>query len=171
MPSALAECRVIERRPAPGDIHPISGRQMRRIVQGIRKRYIYGLVAIELRARPNTAIGCPYGEYLNDEKKIRLFSVPFPEWRFERECNTGLFESHGATIQKEGKTIVVKWSELVDVAYFIYEVFLHELGHHFHNQYRAKRPHPRTPAAKESSADRISDVLARFPAFQGWHQE
>lgn len=79
-PEAHFECRIIERRPAIGDIHPLSAKQWRRIVQGLYKRYFYGLAAIELRPRAGSSIGCPYGEYLNDENTIRLYSVPGSEW-------------------------------------------------------------------------------------------
>ena len=172
MPESVVQCRIIERRPAHGDIHPISGADLERIIRGIYKRYFYGLTAIELLPRKGSSIGQPYGEYLNDEKKIRLYSVPFPQWHFQRPINKDYYEVHGATVSTVGDTPTVQWRELVDVAYFMYrEVFLHELGHHFHNRYRTKRPHPRTPAAKESSADRHADWLSRLSAFQNWHKE
>ena len=172
MPSSFAQCRVIETLPKPGDIHPLSGRQISRMIQWIRKRYLYGLESIELRARQGTQIGHPFGLYLNDESRIWIYSVPFPEWRFPKAVPVGIYESHGATIRSDGEEIVVTWPRLVDVAYFIYrEVLLHELGHHYHNRYRTKHPHPKTPAAKESSAERLAGVISDFPAFQKWFEE
>ena len=57
----------------------------------------------------------------------------------------------------------------VDLAYLAFEVFLHELGHHYQNQYRTKRKHPQTPAAKESSANRHVRFLSKRQAFRIWH--
>jgi hypothetical protein len=170
MEDSTTSCRVIERRPAHGDIHPLSGKHLRRIIPGIYKRYFYGLVSVELLPRNGDAIGRPYGEYLNDERKIRLYSVPFPEWRFSGRTAVGLFDVHGAVVSREGDSTIVRWPSPLDLAYFMYrEVFLHELGHHFHNRYRTKRHHPRTPAAKEASAERHAEWLGKLRAFQGWH--
>jgi len=169
-PLSSDRCRIIERRPAHGDIHPVTAKQLQRITRGIYGRYFYGLSSIELLPRLGSSIGEPYGEYLNDEKIIRLYSVPFPEWHFRGQINAYFYEAHGASILSSQDSCVLRWPRLVDLAYFIYrEVFLHELGHHFHNRYRTKRPHPKTPAAKESSADRHADWLSRLSAFQGWY--
>ena len=169
-PTSFAQCRIIERRPAHGDIHPMSGKHLRRIIGGIYGRYFYGLTAIELLPRSGSSLGQPYGEYLNDERKIRLYSVPFPEWHFQRPIDREFYEAHGASISADEDSPTLRWPRLVDVAYFMYrEVFLHELGHHFHNRYRTRRPHPGTPAAKESSADRHAEWLSRLSAFQNWH--
>ena len=121
--------------------------QLRQIVRGIYKRYFYGLTAIKLFPRPGK-IGEPYGLYLNDEKVVWLYSVPYPEWRFDRQINVNHYESHGADVKSTDDGAILRWPASVDLAYYMYrEVLLHELGHHFHNRYRTKRPHPRTPAA------------------------
>ncbi len=171
MSSSSDRCRIVERDPAPSDVHPLSSQQLSRIIGGIYGRYFYGLRIIELRPRCGPSIGKPYGESLNDERTIRLYSVPFPDWHFQRKINVGFYEAHGASVLSEEDSSVVRWPSEVDLAYFMYrEVFLHELGHHYHNRYRTKRPHPRTPAAKESSADRHANWLSRLRAFQGWYE-
>jgi hypothetical protein len=170
MPEADVPCRIMERRPAPGDIHPINARQIHCILPRLEQSYLYGLTAIELRPRVGNEIGRPYGEYLNDENVVRLYSLPFPRWRLSGRVATGLFDIHGASIASEGDDTIVHWPRLVDLGYFMYEVLLHELGHHHHRRYRTKRPHPRTPAAKESSAEHHARKLAKNSSFRGWFE-
>lgn len=48
--------RVIERRPASGDVHPLSKTAIRGILKKLPLEYVYGLKHIELRAR-NSEVG------------------------------------------------------------------------------------------------------------------
>jgi len=67
--------RVIERKPYPGDTHPVSKQKIQKILPYIAKEYIYGLTEIELRARePNR--GKPLGYYGIIDQKIVLYSMP-----------------------------------------------------------------------------------------------
>jgi hypothetical protein len=153
-----------------GDIHPLCKRQVARLLQALPEEYLYGLRAIELRPR-QAGVGDPFGVYLNDENSVWIYSLPFPEWKLPPRSGASLYEIHGAEVKRQEDCVSVVWPRPVDLAYFVYrEVLLHELGHHWHNRYRTKRPHPKSPAAKESSASRHADVLAELAAFRTWFE-
>ncbi len=133
--------------------------------------YLYGLKQVELCARTSEAIGKPYGYYLPSEKVIRLFSVPPTEWRIDEIGAKSVFQAHGADVEIEDDSLLVRWKRPVDVAYLMYrEVFLHELGHHFDNQYRHKKKWPDSRRAEEASATRRAYELAKRSAFSRWHE-
>ena len=171
MPLAVSSCRVQERAVRIGDIHPLQKCHVTKILQDLPEDYLYGLASIELRPR-HADVGDPFGLYLNDERKIWIYSTPYPEWRLPPNSGVYLYDIHGAKITRQEDFVSVLWLRPVDLAYFVYrEVLLHELGHHWHNRYRTKRPHPKSPAAKESSANRHADFLAKLPAFQKWYEK
>lgn len=62
--------RIVERAPAPGDIHPVSKRVLRRLLSGLPVEYLHGLSRIELRARELPLIGQPFGSYWVGERAI-----------------------------------------------------------------------------------------------------
>ncbi len=134
--------RVIARRPAPGDVHPLDKRGLRFILRRVPIEYIYGLDRVELRPRRNNKIGDPFGCYLRDEKAIWLYSLP-PVWRMKEiplELRRSV-EAFDATVVKVNGAIEVRWLEsddaFMDVWFLM--VFLHELGHHFVEQYKNQR--------------------------------
>lgn len=139
--------RVVERICLKTDFYPFGKHLIAKLLKIIPREYIYGLKRIELRPRPNSDIGNPYGIYWLDEKIVILYSVPKGIWEYSNQLSQGwqdLFELHDARILKENESkIQVVWEKNVDLAYFIYkEVLLHELGHHYENQYKTKRkPH------------------------------
>jgi hypothetical protein len=161
--------RVIEREPRIGDVHPLRKQHIVAFLHKLPIDYLYGLKRIELRPRPSDEIGKPYGCYLVDEKIIILYSVPALQWQVS-DKGAWLFELHGAEIEAKQDAVFVHWKKPVDLAYFMYrEVFLHELGHHYDNQYRNKRKWPQTVSAHESSANRRAFNLAKREAFALWH--
>jgi len=133
--------RIISRKEYPGDVHPLSRRSLGRLLRTVPEEYLYGLSRIELRARESIDIGCPFGMYIGDEKAIFLYSLPL-EWRLpslsgwlERSLNEFFAET-----TTTGKEILVRWPNKNLLSLWFYcEVFAHELGHHFRNQYRHKR--------------------------------
>lgn len=66
--------RVIKRKPAFGDVHPIPKKELKGILKNLPIEYVYGLSRIELRAR-NSEVGQPFGYYAGDEKAI----IQFPQ--------------------------------------------------------------------------------------------
>ena len=134
--------RVIDRRPSPGDVHPLSKQALSGILRQTPIEYLYGLKRIELRPRRNNKIGEPFGCYLPDEKAIWLYSLP-PVWRM-KEIPPGLrqnVESFGATVVKVNDAVEVRWleSQSAYVDIWFLTVLMHELGHHFVEQYKNQR--------------------------------
>jgi hypothetical protein len=133
--------RIIARKPAPGDIHPLRKRAIGGLFARIPPEYLYGLSRVELRARQTKAIGKPFGCYRRDEKVIILYSVPPVIWHFPslladfRRSLTACY----AVVASDEEGIRVTWPEdaLISLWYYAH-VLTHELGHHYVEQYRVK---------------------------------
>jgi hypothetical protein len=163
--------RVIARKPAPGEIHPLPSRAIRKILRHTPIEYIYGLKHIELRPRPSsTEVGSPYGCYFPKDKIIQLFSLPLV-WkfnsisdRFQREM-----ENFGAKVTRFDDHVEIDWltPENARLArWFCAVVLTHELGHHFVEQYQTKRGRIGKIAHEEIVAEihsfRLWDRLVRL---------
>lgn len=163
--------RVIERKPCEGDVHPLHKRHIVAFLRGMPIDYLYGLKRVELRPRTSDEIGKPYGCYLIDEKAISIYSVPATQWQVSEIEAEWAFQLHGAEVKVEQDHLQVLWHKPVDLAYFMYrEVFLHELGHHYDNQYRYKRKELQGRPAREASANRRAFELAKKQTFTRWHE-
>lgn len=162
--------RVVERTPRQGDIHPLQREHITAFLNRLPIDYVYGLRRVELRARTDE-IGCPFGYYRRKEKTVVLYSVPSDIWIVPADkISKETFESYGAEVRITDESAEIHWKNLEDLAYFLhYIVFLHELGHHFHNQYRSRNKHPRYYAAQEASADRHALKLEKRNIFARWY--
>jgi len=147
--------RVVEREPAPGDIHPLSKGTVMRVLEKLPVEYLYGLSRIELRPRQGSEIGCPYGCYWRDEGAIILYSLP-TVWRL-RGISKDLVRSltrFYADFKFEEEAILVSWrDEAVMGLWFYCDVFTHELGHHFVEQYQNKNGRVQGRCFEEFVAD------------------
>ena len=150
--------RVIERKPFPGDSQPISKTFLRNTLRHLPIEYLYGLKRIELLPRTSAEIGQPYACYLTDEKAIRIYSLPMI-WTWE-DMFTDIIRQWdmrnrwGAEISRQGDGVMVKWPDnQCRELWFFVNVFIHELGHHFRNQY----PSMTKRAAKEYE-EKIADL-------------
>ncbi len=132
--------RVISRRPRAGDIHPMGRSLILRLLRQIPEKYIYGLARVELRARAGE-IGKPFGLYQPRDKAIYLYSLP-TTWHLP-SIGKGLLASlqqYYAQIEQKENEVIVHWPcEPILMLWFFLEIFAHELGHHYRNQYRSKR--------------------------------
>lgn len=166
--------RVVERRPRPGDIHPLDRKHLALFLRYQPTDYLYGLKQVELRPRLTEEIGRPFGYYSPSEKAIVLYSVPAQEWHFPAPGPRAVaqFVACGATVtEEEGGSVRVCWTDPIDAAYFLYrEVLLHELGHHYDYQYRHKRKYPSGRIYEETSANRHAMRLGRRPVFALRHR-
>jgi len=157
--------RVVERKASRGDIHPLSKSALNRLFRNMLPiEYLYGLKRIELRPRKNSRIGCPFGEYQWDERVIRLYSLPL-EWNldyFDKELLDSITKYHKNIGPAESgeRLIYVKWPEepMLGMWYYSY-VLTHELGHHFNEQYKAKKKRLQTFRHEEMVADLHSKRL------------
>jgi hypothetical protein len=133
--------RVVERAPAPGDIHPLTARAIRGLFDGIPAEYLHGLTRIELRARCTAEVGQPFGCYQRREKVVVLYSVPPTIWEFpglRADFRRSLAACY-AIISKEEGCVRVAWPDQSLISLWYYSnVFTHELGHHYVEQYRHK---------------------------------
>ena len=156
--------RIVVRRPARGDIHPIP----RDILIGairldIPVEYIYGLKRIELRARKGKQVGGHFAAYRRDEKAIILYSLPL-QWTIDTmpENRKRELESWGVKIFRKDNQWQVHWpSEIELCMWYFTEVFTHELGHHFAEQYKNKRGKIRSRKFRELNANLHSLRLTR----------
>jgi hypothetical protein len=133
--------RIVERRPAKGDAHPIPAGVIRRILGVVPVEYVYGLRLIELRARQNS-VGLPFAFYRPGERKIVIYSVP-PVWEFELlppSLRRSLKRFHAAIADSPARTMSrITWNPPeFRTVWFAAEVLAHEFGHHLRFQYRHK---------------------------------
>lgn len=86
-------------------------------------------------------IGKPFGLYQPRDKAIYLYSLP-TTWHLpslSKGMLAGLRQYFPQIEQKE-KEVIVRWPSVeIFMLWFFLEVFAHELGHHYRNQYRSKR--------------------------------
>lgn len=148
--------RIVARRPAPGDIHPLSKRTIARLLPTLPAEYVYGLSRVELRARQGTEIGEPFGWYGRDEHAIILYSLP-TTWKLpggvSRQFAHTLRRFH-AELTFDDNAVTVSWiNEEVMGLWFYCEVFTHELGHHFSCQYESRNGRIRGKRFREIVAD------------------
>lgn len=148
--------RIITRRPSPGDIHPLEPNILRGALRlDAPVEYLYGLTAIELRARQGTGIGQPYGLYRPGEKSIVLYSLPL-QWELPSASENVILKlrAFGASVLEEDKRVVVSWNSRVRLAvWFFVDVVAHELGHHYRNQYKISVGRPGSMPHEEWQAE------------------
>jgi hypothetical protein len=151
--------RVIERRPRPGDIHPIPKRSVEAVLRAVPAEYILGLRRVELRARVGP-VGQPYGLYQPAERVVLLYSLPL-DWdvHFISGFDRRTMQAQGAVVECTGTPWRVQWGDGSRVdRWFARYVLLHELGHHFERQYRRRRGETRGRRWDEETVAEITRV-------------
>lgn len=145
--------RIVVRPPAPAEVHPLAPDGIRSLLARMPEEYLYGLRRVELQTR-GRPVGRPYGFYRPPEAKIVLYSLP-QRWYVPALIGFHAIELSrcGALLQATGTGYWVWWADRADLAYFHYEVLLHELGHHHAHRYRTRRPVPRYTDGREAQAD------------------
>lgn len=139
--------RIVRRRPRPGDVHPIERKQMGGLMALVPPEYLYGLNRVELRPRVDE-VGKPYGYYSPGEKFIVLYSTPLiwdlgPVSEASSRLDQLVFlESTGAEVRSEQDRLMVCWAPVDLEMFYIWQVVLHELGHHYSNQWKRRRKRP-----------------------------
>ncbi|MBS0578110.1 MAG: hypothetical protein JSR36_02485 [Proteobacteria bacterium] len=149
--------RVIRRAPRRGDIHPLSPDDIRNVLRAVPPSYVYGLKSVELVARPRT-VGDPFGVYLGDEQRIRLYSCPPTHWSVEAVGNgfADMWLSWGAVASADPSRpgrVSVHWPQPERLWNFYLDTLFHELGHHYVRKYAASRGRPKTHRRNEKLAD------------------
>ncbi len=147
--------RIIERTPRIGDVHPVSGKTLLRMLGRLPLELWHGLKRIELRPRQGE-VGMPFASYSRSAKIIRMFSLPeVLELESIPQFDLMLMEGSDARIEKTETGLRVHWDDPRGMGFwFFYSVFVHELGHHHRIQYPAKRGLPHRRREEEFLADR-----------------
>jgi len=159
--------RISQRKPAVGDIHPLEKATIRNILRVIPPEYLYGLKGIELRAREGKPgklkWGSTLGLYLPDEKIIWLYSFP-TQGSIEGASLQEVRNEFGYSINicKVGDHVEFNFVNIIGLRHRFARTLLHELGHHFVEQYHCKNRRIKSWADEELIASmhmsRISKV-------------
>ncbi|HEX4965370.1 MAG TPA: hypothetical protein VF173_31460 [Thermoanaerobaculia bacterium] len=149
--------RIVERRPLPGDCHPVPAALLRRILKReVPLAYLLGLNRIELRPRSNNQIGKPFGQYRSSDKSIILYSLPL-SWSWDFFPSVKLLakmQNFFAKVDASPQGVQVTWPAREVLAMWFYiEVLGHELGHHYRWQNRVRRGGGGSQAHEEFMAE------------------
>ena len=161
--------RIVVRAPYPGDVHPLDRRWIASYLERVPVEFIVGLKSVELLARKNP-VGFPYGDYMSDERRIRLYSLPPSGWRMGAQYSGTISQckSLGARVENLGDEVELTWPDRTSLEIFMVDTFLHELGHHYVYMHRTRRKLPSTVIGHEHLAEqwrvRLWRAFSRGPA-------
>jgi hypothetical protein len=135
--------RVCAARPRPGCHHPATPAEIRRLLRLFGARCIYGLRAIELsRGEEGSAAGALRLGRLFVPGRIVLYDQAPSPWSLngtlpahEREKLTRA----GAQVEVSTHGSWVTWPEDTLRDFMLFDVLMHEIGHHLVQQYKGKR--------------------------------
>jgi hypothetical protein len=126
--------RVRIHRPRKGYAHPASSAEIAALLRCVGEVGTYGLRAIELRQGP--ALRVPGTVVLYDQP-------PSPWWLVGRlpQGEQARLRRAGATVEEwdGGRLTVVTWPGGTLRDFMLFDVLLHEIGHHLVQQYTGKR--------------------------------
>jgi hypothetical protein len=163
--AAEQHLRVIERRPYPGDLHPISKSELEKVLAVIPVELLHGLRSVELRPR-NHEVGSPFAQYRSRSKSIILYSVP-QNWEFNAYYPSLASEvtNAGAEVTRKGEAMQVGWPDEGSLQlWYFFDIFGHELGHHFDYQFQHKNGRSPSRLVAEQFAELTSAKLREHVA-------
>ena len=136
--------RIIVRRARPGYHHPLSKRDILKLLDLVGSVAVYGLRCIELRHSTVTP-SCraqAFGHY-QVPGKIVLYEQPLSPWRLPKLAPKTIrqLQAAGATIitlPHAGATLV-DWPGKTLHRFMLEQVLLHEIGHHVLQYHKGKR--------------------------------
>ena len=142
---AFALPRVVVTRPRRGFIHPVDSADLVELLKFFGPPCFYGLRSIRLIQGSTTSkeLSLPFGR-LVVPGTIILYEQPKPPWfvcgsipRSERVK----LERSGASIESsdDHTQCLIHWKKDDLKAFMLFEVFMHEVGHHIIQQYKGKR--------------------------------
>jgi len=137
--------RITLRRPRHGFMHPAGRADVRRILEFIGPEAFYGITHIELAQVSSAAReGLPPLGRLVVPGKIVVYEQPVPPWNLvgvlSRKDSRRL-QHAGALLEvsRGGATTTVEWSGSTLRDFMLFDVLLHELGHHILQHHTGKR--------------------------------
>ena len=143
--SCTALPRIVEAPPRPGFCHPADREEVARFLRRLGPEALYGLRLVELCGGPawvRDAIP-PVGR-LRIPGQVALHDVPRPPWRWPGSIaahDAGSFERAGAVVatDRAAGTTVVEWPGASLTTFLLFDVLLHEIGHHVLQHSKGKR--------------------------------
>lgn len=145
--SLKAGPRIAVRRPGPGFFHPLAAKDIERILAFIGPQACYGLRRVEL-ARTETVYAqrsrVPLLGRLIVPGRIILYEQAVPPWRIAgiiaaRDAQKLRLAGAGLEIHTDTAVTVVNWPDEALRSFMLFDVFLHELGHHILQHHAGKR--------------------------------
>jgi len=149
--------RIIERKPAPGDVVPMTKAQIAQALAQLPVELYYGIKAVEVRPR-NGEEGRPYATYVSSEKSIRLYSLPLTiQMPWTTRFQNRLFRTVGASVRCAKDAVFITFPDQAALSFWFYhDVFAHELGHHHRAQYPSKSGRLGSTKSEEFLADQYT---------------
>ena len=137
--------RVIVKRPRKGFLHPATKSDITSVLEFFGEQCYYGLDTIKLvQGSDNIASGAILLGRLEVPGTILLYDLPESPWVVnERLADTQLLrlQEAGAKIEMlaSGAQCRIEWSDVDLRNFYLFDVFMHEIGHHLIQQYKGKR--------------------------------
>ncbi len=132
--------RIVQKRPRPGFHHPASKRDITDLLRFFGAPYVYGLRCIELSQgsdrQPISALGC-----LQIPGRIIIYDQPLSPWRFSAlaKRETANMSEAGAKLEVKEGAVLVHWTPDALRDFMLFDVLMHELGHHLLQHNKGKR--------------------------------
>jgi len=137
--------RIIIKHPRPGYLHAFEKSDVLQILNFVGAEAIYGLRSIELVQQTAVAASGlqPFGQLIVPGR-IKVFEQPEPPWRLQGllpQEETNSLQRAGAYLEVEPEIMAtfIHWSEESLRNFMIFEVLLHEIGHHILQHNTGKR--------------------------------
>ncbi len=138
--------RIVVHTARHGFMHPISRSNILQVLEVAGPEAIYGLKRVELCRAPDPGGSglAPLGR-LYPEGRIVLFEQPVPPWRIRgklSEASLNTLKTAGAVVTEgiSPFTAIIEWPGDTLRDFMLFDVFLHELGHHILQHNKGKRP-------------------------------
>ena len=155
--------RIVVRKAERGFIHPLSKKLLLQALPEIPIEYVGRLREIELRQHQPSKRA--FALYRPGELKIIIFSCPRGTWIYEElpPSERKRFRRFGAIVEQIDTFWTVDWPRPANrAAFYFFDIFLHELGHHYVFSFPRKRKVPADLNTHERLADLRRNKLRRI---------
>jgi hypothetical protein len=153
--------RIVHRRPTKGRHHPADRAIIARVLRFFGDECVYGIRSIELTQTPP---GPPQGKLLLGRLmvpgRIVLYDQSPPPWRLQGvldDMDRKRLLRAGARIRDGAAGVTVSWPDDTLRDFMLFEVLMHEVGHHLIQHHKGKR---RVPLARRKDHEAFADLFA-----------
>ena len=132
--------RIVESRPRSGYHHPASKSDVARVLRFFGEECVYGLQAVELR-QGAPGEGLCLGRLVVPGRIMLFDQLPAP-WRLRgvADQDPDLLRAAGSRIESlNGNAILARWPESSLKRFMLFDVLMHEVGHHLLQHHKGKR--------------------------------